>query len=436
MFAKPKYIADPSVSARFKACTVKDALWIVHRREQAVAHFNATGYPASSIESWRYSDAKLWQATSNGNARPNQGDVQALVLQLDELPQGPRAVFINGVFSTAFSRLPEQAGVEIAPLSKALAHVEHYLGMLSERKGGDAFTQQSLALGAEGIVIRMEESVTLQEPLLIAHLFTGGVGTEQIHSRQVVVLKEGATAELIEYTLATEGAVYGANCTTEIFLSGAAKLTHSLIRNDAEHALSVASRFISAEKNSRYEGMVLNGGARLSRVETQADIIGEGAHVVVNTVQLLDGKRHGDSTTHVTHSHGGATSAQHCRMILKDYAKGAFQGKTTVARYAQKTDAAQLNKNLLLHRTAQADAKPELEIYADDVKCAHGATTGEMDPMALFYLQARGLSEADARRLLVEAFADSVIEEAYTHADWKQVLRDIVSQWMHTGEVS
>ncbi|MGB1539825.1 MAG: Fe-S cluster assembly protein SufD, partial [Rickettsiales bacterium] len=236
--------------------------------------------------------------------------------------------------------------------------------------------------------------------------------------------------EMIEYTIGVPDAVYAANQVTEVYLDGAAKLNHTLIQEQSAQGAEINSRYVQAEQDSLYHSTVFTTGARVNRVETVAELLGEKAHVDVQTVQLVRDHLHSDSTTVVTHDTENATSNQHCRIVLDDAAKGAFQGKTIVARDAQKTDAHQLNKNLLLSRTATVNTKPELEIYADDVACSHGATTGELDAMALFYLQSRGVDEATARRLLVEAFADEVIETAPLAGEVRDVLRDKIARWM------
>lgn len=438
MFAKAKYLKDETMPERFRAQEAllpgRNLTWLQQRREAAMARFVKTGYPTTTLERWRFSNVKPVLAL-HSDARPNQGDICEAAAKLDALPPGPRMVFVDGVFNGSLSTIADVPGMELLSLKDMLAgdagHVEAYLGQLSARDETHGFAQLSLAFAQDGIVLRLEEGVELEQPVAVAHIFTGGARADEVAMRNLFILKAGAKATLVEYCIGAEGAVYTANSTSEIFVAGAASFIHVLVQEESAAAAHVNSRYVRQERESTYHGVVCTSGARLSRVETQALLAGENADFNLHTVQLVKGKRHADSTTDVVHDCVGGTSNQHCRMIVDDHAKGAFQGKTTVARDAQKTDAQQLNKNLLLSRNAQVDAKPELEIYADDVKCSHGATTGELDEMALFYLKSRGMDEPTAKRLLVEAFADNAIEEALVEDDIKTVLRDYVAEWMN-----
>lgn len=431
MFAKPKYLPDEALKARYDALPAASAEWLAKRRADAVAAYQ--GYPTPNVESWKFTQVKPLLDLKTDNARPNQGDISNAAAMLDALPVGYRAVFVNGHFHTALSNLPDIAGIEVQPLRTMLernpGHLEAYLGRLSA-KHGNSFAQASLALAEDGLAVRIEESITLDQPIVIGHIHTGGSQALHTHARNVYVLKAGAKAQIIEMSIGVPDAVYAANGTTEIFLGGAAELTHTLIQYESAQGARIDTRYVWQDKRSKFHGVAMTTGARVNRIETQSVLGGIESHAAQHTVQLLGGSRHSDSTTHVLHDTTDATSNQHCRMILDETAKGAFQGKTTVARDAQKTDAHQLNKNLLLSRSAQVDSKPELEIYADDVKCSHGATTGELDAKALFYMQSRGIDPETARQLLVEAFADEVIEGTPLEDEMKELLRQYVATWM------
>lgn len=432
MFAKQKYIADDALIAQYAALPKTSAEWLARRRDEAVKAYR--GYPTTHVESWKFTNVKPLMGLQVADARPNQGDIRNAMALLDDLPMGYRAVFVNGLFNTSLSGLPAIAGVEVRPLRDMLrenpGHLEAYLGRLSAKDVMHSFAQASLALAQDGLALRIEESIMLDQPLIVAHIHTGGAQAAYTHTRNVYVLKPGAQATIIEMSIGVPDAAYVANSTTEMFLGGAAKLIHGLIQRESAEGARIDSRYVYQDKRSSFEGMAMTTGARVNRIETQVTLGGIEAHAAQYTVQLLCDKRHGDSTTSIIHDTTDATSHQHCRMILDGAAKGAFQGKTKVARDAQKTDAYQLNKNLLLSRSAQVDSKPELEIYADDVKCSHGATTGELDDKALFYLESRGIDPATARQLLVEAFADEVIEATPLEDSMKVFLRSYVAEWM------
>jgi Fe-S cluster assembly protein SufD len=426
MFAKQKYITH-----ELGGLPTSGVDWLAKRRGDAAAAWQ--GYPSTHVENWKFTDVKPLLSMQADNARPNQGDVSRAAAMLDALPVGYRAVFVNGAFHTALSNLPDIAGVEMLPLAQMLqqnpGHLESYLGRLSG-KHANPFAQASLALGQDGLAIRIEEGIELDQPIVVGHIHTGGSQALHTHARNVFVLKPGAKAQIIEMSIGVPDAVYAANSTSEIYLGGAAELIHTLIQHESTQGARIDSRFVWQDKRSTFHGVVVTTGARVNRVETQVALGGIESHAAQHTVQLLRDKLHSDSTTHVLHDTTDSTSNQHCRMILDDSAKGVFQGKTTVARDAQRTDGHQLNKNLLLSRSAVVHSKPELEIYADDVKCAHGATTGELDDKALFYMQSRGIDPDTARQLLVEAFADEVIEHTPLDDDMKTLLRDYVAEWM------
>lgn len=427
MFAKPKYIPDASVQAK-----AGGVAWLDNRRAAAVEGF--PGFPTANVEQWKYTNVKPLLEIAAGDARPNQGDISKAAAELDKLPAGPRVVFVNGHYHTALSDVPSIAGLSVEPLSKLLAEeagaLEPYLGQLSAADAKNGFNSASLALAEDGFVIRAEAGAVVDQPIIIAHIHTGGPQAERSYARHVITVAEGAKLEVLELAVGVPDAEYAAIGTSEIYIADHAELVHTLIQQDSTKAAEVLTRYVQQGQESKYHGFVFTTGAKINRVETELALLGERAHAGLHTVQLVRDDLHSDSTTRFTHDTVEATSQQHCRMILDGRAKGTFQGKTIVARDAQKTDGQQLNKNLLLSRTAQVNTKPELEIYADDVKCSHGATTGELDAMALFYLKSRGIDEASAKRLLVEAFADEAIEEAVFSEELKDHLRARVAAWM------
>lgn len=425
MFAKPVYIPDETVKARY---TPSKEAWLHTRQDAALAAF--PGFPSQNVEQWKFTNVKPLLEAVNDAARPNQGDISAAAASLEALPAGPRIVFVNGHYHTALSDAPALAGLSVEPLSKTLAGLEPYLGVLSAADVHNGFVTASLALAEDGIVIRVDAGAVIDQPIVIAHIHTGGAQAERTHARHVLVLGESAKLEIIEAAIGAADAQYTAIGTTEIFLADHAELTHTLIQQDSAKGAEILTRYVRQGKESRYHGLTFTTGAKVNRVETHVLLAGEKAHAGVHSVQLLRDARHSDSTTRVTHDTTEATSHQHCRMILDDHARGVFQGKTIVARDAQKTDGQQLNKNLLLSRNAWVNTKPELEIYADDVKCSHGATTGELDANALFYLESRGIDKDTAKRLLVEAFADRVIFESPVSDELKDHLRSRIADWM------
>ena len=239
-------------------------------------------------------------------------------------------------------------------------------------------------------------------------LFTGRDGL--LHTPVLkVVLEEGAEMTLIERH---EGAgAYWKNMSVEVELAAGAKLNHYRLIEDGEDSVLTLQTQITQKKDSVYNGFSLLAGSKLTRNEFHSKIEESGASVYFDGINLLSGTQHGDTTILVEHKAPHCTSSQFFRSVLADKARGVFQGKVHVHRPAQKTDAYQLSNALLLSDGAEMDTKPELEIYADDVKCSHGATTGQLEDNALFYLRSRGLNEAQARQLLIQAFVDEVADK-------------------------
>ncbi len=257
-------------------------------------------------------------------------------------------------------------------------------------------------------------------------LFTGRDNTR--HSPELeIVLEQGAQATIVERH---DGqGEYWQNMKTEIRLEAGAILHHIRIMEGSEDSLNTNMVAITADRDSGYYGFALNMNGKFSRHEIDAKLNGAGAHIGFDGLNLLKGKQHGDTTILITHGAPNCTSNQFYRTLLDDHAKCVFQGKVFVEQIAQKTDGYQLSNAILLSDKAEMDTKPELEIYADDVKCSHGATTGQLDEEPLFYLRSRGLSESEARRLLLESFIAEVAAKIDNETLQEQI-SEKASSWL------
>lgn len=280
------------------------------------------------------------------------------------------------------------------------------------------------AAAPESIVIHKTRGETGGEPVDI--LWTGL--HERIHTPSLSIeLEPGSEVFVVERN---EGAgAYWKNADTSITIGENAKLTHIRIQDDSLDSVNTNMVDISLGRDARYEGFTLNLGGKLTRHEIHAVLNGPGAEIHLNGLNLLKGKQHGDTTILIEHAAPNGQSNQFYRSILDDEARGVFQGKVHVHQIAQKTDGYQLSNALLLSPKAEMDTKPELEIYADDVKCSHGATTGQLDEEPLFYLRSRGLSEKEARLLLIQAFVDEVVDKVENEA-MRAVLQEKASLWL------
>lgn len=259
--------------------------------------------------------------------------------------------------------------------------------------------------------------------------FVGENGTIH-HPQLTITLADNEEATVIERH--TGEGEYWKNATTHITLGKNAKLNHIRIVEETDAAINTNMVHITAERDANYSGFTLNLGGKLTRHEIHAIMNGENAEVSFNGINLLGGKQHGDTTILIEHAAPHCRSNQFYRSILDDTARGVFQGKVHVHQVAQKTDGYQLSNAILLSESAEMDTKPELEIYADDVKCSHGATTGQLDEEPIFYLRSRGLSDQQARRLMLEAFIAEVIAEIKDEALEGQI-KEKADQWLQTA---
>jgi Fe-S cluster assembly protein SufD len=351
----------------------------VGRRAEARALFEGHGLPTRRVEEWKYSDLK---AALNA---PEKIGEESAGWTLGALPPGVES------FDLAGADVPDWA----------LPH------MASNPMGA-----ASLAFARAGVALRVSGAVT--EPLRLDLARTG-------HLRLVLVLEPGASATLVEQAAAAAWRNVG----VDIVLGEGARLDHIRLSPAAPQAVLVAEYFILVAAQARYHGHFADFGARLSRAELQVALAGEGAAAHLSGVAVLDAKRHADVTTHIIHRKGGTRSTQLFKNVAGGGARAVYQGKVTVAKGADGSDSLQTAKALLLSETAEADLKPELEIFADDVKCAHGAAVGDLDADSLFYLRTRGIPEAEARALLIHAFLEDALD-AIAAEDMRGGVREAV----------
>jgi len=277
-------------------------------------------------------------------------------------------------------------------------------------------------LAEDGAVLRIDAGIDAG----IVRLLSIGTGRSAFHPRHTIHLDPGSRLTLLE-TAIGEG-TYLNNLVTEIHIADGAHLSHVRLQDEAAGAFHIATIYADVAANGTYDGFTLNLGARVTRTEIRATLSGPRATAHMNGAQLLSGAQHADFTSVVRHAEPSGTSRQTVKNVLGGRSRGVFQGRIEVARHAQKTDGYQMNQALLLSPDAEIDTKPELEIFADDVKCSHGATVGELDADQMFYLRARGIPEAEARAILVRAFLTEALE-AVANDTIRAILDDGVQRW-------
>jgi Fe-S cluster assembly protein SufD len=345
-----------------------NAHWLDERRAEAANRFAALGVPHRRIEDWKYSDLKTALDGANGDA--------AASWSVGTLPQGVE------LFDLAHANAPDW--------------VEKHFGTLPQ----NAMASASLAHARTGFALRVSRNVRVADAISVG---LSGDGTV----RGLVVLEGGASLTLVEVS---QGEAFS-NFGVEIVVGQNAQLTHIRTAPHKPHAVQVEEYAVSVARDGLYRAHLFSGGAKLSRAEFQIALAGEHAQAHLSGVSVLGGTAHVDVTTHITHAVGHTTSTQLFKKIAGGKSRAVYQGRITVEQGADKSDSRQTAKALLMGERAEADLKPELEIFADDVKCAHGAAVGDLDANSLFYLRARGISEAEARNMLVRAFLEEAVAE-------------------------
>ncbi|NNG03098.1 MAG: Fe-S cluster assembly protein SufD [Inquilinus sp.] len=396
--------------------------WADALRTNGLARFRALGVPSRKVESWKYTDVRKLAARDYAPA-PAHVDGLSAVLR-DEVEAAAAAehslVFVNGGLRRDLSKtggLPNGATLEST--GELLAAGD---ALLAEQLGrvGDADDQAFLSLNAalmrDGFVLRLAPDTVVEAPIRVAFLTDHADGPVATHPRNLVVVGDNAQATLVEIHRGLNGVEYFSNAVTEISVGAGARLHHYKLQDEGDAALHLANSPVRLGRDTTYDSFILSFGALMARNDIRAELAAPGIDCRLSGAYVARGRQHMDTTTAIDHAVPDCRSREVYAGVLDDQARGVFQGKIVVRRDAQRTDGHQLNRALLLSKGAEIDSKPELEIYADDVKCSHGATAGEIDADALFYLRARGIDADVARALLIEAFLMESLQEVQVEA--------------------
>jgi Fe-S cluster assembly protein SufD len=385
--------------------------WLVERRRSALARFGELGLPTRRQENWRFTNLRALETTDYPPASVETAADETALTPYRLAGATHRIVLVNGRFAPALSAVGAlPSGVYLAPLSAALRERADLAAALfdgSDSVANQPFAALNAAFAGDGFVLALEDGVALETPVEIIHL-GHAAAPQAAHTRNAVLAGKHSRARIIESHAGTGR--YWRNLVTRVELGEGAALRHVALQDDSGEAINTGLSRVALAAGARYESFTLTLGALLSRADAVVTIAGERAYCGIGGAYLLRGRQEATIATLIDHAAPGSETREVFKGVVEDRAHGVFQGKIQVRREAQQTNAHQLNKNLLLSPRAAIDSKPELEIFADDVKCSHGATIGDLDETAMFYLQARGIPEAEARRMLIEAFAADAIE--------------------------
>ncbi|HEY8258617.1 MAG TPA: Fe-S cluster assembly protein SufD [Gemmatimonadales bacterium] len=392
--------------------------WLETARRGAMERFARVGFPGARDEEWRFTPVTslaqgTWRLANGSPTSVSRADVAPFVFGHAEWTT---LVFVNGMLNESLSNIgPLPRGVRVGSLSEALREDEALLEKHLARHApieGSPFTALNTAFVREGGVVYVPAGVELARPVHLVFLTTSDATGTVIHPRNVIVVERGAKASVIEsYVTLAPGSSYWTNVVTEVAAAPGSWLEHTRIQRESERASHIGLTHVDQQRDSHYRSFTLAMGGALARHNLHVRLNDENIETLMYGLYLARGEQIVDNHTAIYHDRPNCRSWEVYKGVLDDRSRAVFNGKVFVQPEAQKTDAKQTNRNLLRSDHARVNTKPQLEIFADDVKCTHGATVGRLDDVARFYARSRGLPADAAERLLTYAFAAEVIEE-------------------------
>jgi len=389
--------------------------WIQQVRQEAAERFAALGYPTSQLEEWKFTSvAPIARIPFQPAPRDGNG-VNAAALERVALADlgCPRLAFVNGWFSPALSRLGSlPSGVRAGSLAEAIEGGEPALEQRLARYAGfqdHAFVAFNTSVLGDGAFIEISRGAVVETPIQLLFLSAASGAPAVSHPRNLILAGRGSQASIIETYLSLTDQVHFTNVVTEIELGENAVIEHYKVQQENKRSFHVATLQARQNRSSSLTSHSVSLGAAIARHDLNSRLDAEGAECILNGLYAVGGAQHVDNHTTLDHAQPHCSSRELYKGILDGRSAAVFNGKIIVRQDAQKTDSKQTNKNLLLSEDAAINTKPQLEIYADDVKCTHGATIGQLGDEALFYLRSRGIAREEARALLTYAFASELI---------------------------
>jgi Fe-S cluster assembly protein SufD len=434
MITKDTYLSNYLEVA--KEVPGKDVPWLKALREKALAHFAEAGFPTTKDEFWKYTDltTSLLKVPFGFEAESTVKTVVSTRLKASgfEWEKANVLIFVNGVFVKEFSSVVNRSAKFMKLQNLASAFSEGISRQSLEDVvpfKDQAFTALNTAYFTDGLFLWVPSGQQVLEPIHVVYLSTNSGKATQSHLRNLILLEDDSQATVIEHYWGDNVGPYLTNAVTEARLSKGARLDHTKVQQESENGYHIGSFAVKQGEGSHLISRVFSTGGALGRSEVETSLTEKKAECVLEGLYLVKGKQHMDTRTFIDHIAPACKSQEVFKGVLDGASTGIFDGRILVRENAQKTDARQSNKNLQLSNECKVYSKPQLKIFADDVKCSHGSATGQLDEEALFYLQSRGIGREEAKRTLVYAFAGEMLERVAL--DYlKAPLRKMLNEWM------
>jgi len=414
--------------------------WLRTLREDAFARFCESGFPTTKDEDWRFTNVTRISQETFRMAPETAKQVSLTDLEPFRMPGAAcRAVFVNGRFVRELSDIGSlPAGIKVSGLAEEIRQnsdsLKPHLGRYFQF-GRDGFGALNAAFIEDGAYVYLPRRTVLGAPIQLLFVSYGSGLPAMAHPHNLIIAEDETQASIAEDYISLGSGAFFSNVVTELVAGESAVISHYLIEREDLEASNVSTLRLQQARSANVSShSVLLGGA-LVRNNVHPVLAGEGGECLINGLFIGNGRQHMDNYMLVEHGSPHCSSRQFYNGILDGQSHGVFHGRIIVHKDAQKTDAKQTNRNLLLSDDAQIDTKPQLEIYADDVKCTHGATIGQIEENALFYMRSRGIDEASARRLLLFAFANESLERMKSDM-MREYLEGVIEKWMPQGKSS
>ena len=405
-------------------------------REMAFKQFERRGLPHRRIEEWKYTDLRSLMRDAKPLAPAPDADVKDRAKHAGAVLAGVpmhRLVFANGAFVPELSNATNLPGVSVVSLADMLARNDAGPAFAAPQAvAEDAALALNIAMMTDGAVIRVAKDAVVDKPIHLVFFHSGGTASAT-YTRSQIVVEPGAKVTFVESHEGADGTEYQVSTALDLTVGDKAEVSRVKFGCEGDKALHIATLIVNVGEGGQFRDFIFNIGGAVTRNQLFVTCNGKRGQVMLAGASLLRGRQHADTTLVLDHAVGGCNSREIFKSVLDDESRSVFQGKIVVRPDAQKTDARMMTRALLLSEDAEADSKPELEIFADDVQCGHGATTGALDENLKFYLMARGIPEHEAEALLVQAFIGEAVE-TIAHEGLRDALTFATVRWLGARE--